>query len=77
MKIKRRIRAGSLLLAMVLSVSTLQPAYAAVTYMPDVTAEMSDASFWAEYHDGYMFVIGIGFVINYVSNTVFAFFGWF
>ena len=24
-----------------------------------------------------MFVIGIGFVINYVSNTVFAFFGWF
>ena len=21
--------------------------------MPDVTAEMSDASFWAEYHDGY------------------------
>ena len=46
MKIKRRIRAGSLLLAMVLSVSTLQPAYAAVTYMPDVTAEMSDATFW-------------------------------
>ena len=57
MKIKRRIRAGSLLLAMVLSVSTLQPAYAAVTYMPDVTAEMSDASFWAEYHDGYSDVI--------------------
>jgi hypothetical protein len=24
-----------------------------------------------------MFVIGIGVVINYVSNTVFAFFGWF
>ena len=45
--------------------------------MTDVTAEMSDATFWAEYHDGYMFVIGIGFVINYVSNTVVAFFGWF
>ena len=24
-----------------------------------------------------LFVIGIGVVINYVSNTVFAFFGWF
>ncbi|MBQ2412056.1 MAG: SH3 domain-containing protein [Anaerotignum sp.] len=57
MKLKRRIRIGSFLLAMVLSVSTLQPAYAAVTYMPDVTAEMSDASFWAEYHDGYSDVI--------------------
>ncbi|MBQ5708430.1 MAG: hypothetical protein IIV62_00540, partial [Anaerotignum sp.] len=57
MKLKRRIRIGSFLLAMVLSVSTLQPAYAAVTYMPDVTAEMSDASFWDEYHDGYSDVI--------------------
>ena len=47
----------SLLLTLALSVSMVQPALAAVTYMPDVTAEMSKASFWADYHDGYTDVI--------------------
>ena len=57
MKLKKQKRVCGILLSAILSVSTLQPAYAAVTYMPDVTAEMSDASFWAEYHDGYSDVI--------------------
>ena len=57
MNLKRRKRIGGVLLAMTFSVSVLQPAFAAVAYMPDVTAEMSKASFWAEYHDGYTDVI--------------------
>lgn len=44
-------------LAAVIAVSAVQPVSAAVSYMPDVTAEMSDASFWADYHDGYRDVI--------------------
>ena len=32
-------------------------ALAEVSYMPDVTAEMSQASFWAAYHTGYEDVI--------------------
>ena len=47
----------SLSLAVVLSASVAQPALAGVKYMPDVTAEMSQASFWAEYHDDYTDVI--------------------
>ena len=47
----------SLSLAAMLSVSMVQPALAAVSYMPDVTAEMSHASFWADYHEGYRDVI--------------------
>ena len=47
----------SLSLAVVLSASFVQPALAGVKYMPDVTAEMSDASFWADYHEGYRNVI--------------------
>ena len=47
----------SLSLAAMLSVSMVQPALAAVSYMPDVTAEMSHASFWADYHEGYQDVI--------------------
>ena len=47
----------SLSLAVVLSASFVQPALAGVKYMPDVTAEMSDASFWADYHEGYRDVI--------------------
>lgn len=54
---KRWKQIGGALLAMLLSVSTIQPAFAAVTYMPGVRAEMSDASFWADYHDGYQDVI--------------------
>ena len=54
---KKWKRTGGALLAMLLSVSTVQPAFAAVTYMPGVRAEMSDASFWADYHDGYADVI--------------------
>ena len=46
-----------LLLAMAMTFSTATPALAAVSYMPDVTAEMSDASFWADYHEGYRDVI--------------------
>ena len=45
----------SLMLA--LSVSLVQPALAGVKYMPDVTAEMSQASFWADYHEGYQDLI--------------------
>ena len=47
----------SLSLALVLSASMVQPALAGVKYMPDVTAEMSQASFWADYHEGYRDVI--------------------
>ena len=47
----------SLSLALALSVSMVQPALAGVTYMPDVTAEMSQASYWADYHKGYRDVI--------------------
>ena len=47
----------SLSLAAILSVSMVQPAFAGVKYMPDVTAEMSQASFWADYHEGYRDVI--------------------
>ena len=46
-----------LILALAMTFSTAQPALAAVSYMPDVTAEMSDASFWADYHEGYRDVI--------------------
>ena len=47
----------SLSLALVLSVSLVQPAMANIKYMPDVTPEMSQASFWADYHEGYRDVI--------------------
>lgn len=47
----------ALSLAMILSVSTAQPALAGISYMPDVTPEMSKASFWANYHEGYHDVI--------------------
>ena len=47
----------SLSLALALSVPMVQPALAGVTYMPDVTAEMSQASYWADYHKGYRDVI--------------------
>lgn len=50
-------RKCSLLLALVFSASLVQPALANVRYMPDVTAEMSDPSFWAAYHEGYHDVI--------------------
>lgn len=41
-----------LLLTLVISASLMQPALAAgVTYMPGVTAEMSDASYWAGLYD--------------------------
>ncbi|MBR6541717.1 MAG: SH3 domain-containing protein [Anaerotignum sp.] len=46
-----------LILSLAMTFSTAQPALAAVSYMPDVTAEMSDASFWADYHEGYRDVI--------------------
>ena len=47
------MRRGKKLLALVLSLMTalslVQPAFAAgITYMPDVTAEMSEASYWAD-----------------------------
>ena len=42
----------SALLALVLSLSLVQPALAAgVTYMPGVTADMSDAAYWADLRD--------------------------
>ena len=44
-------------LAMILSVSAAQSALAGISYMPDVTPEMSKASFWADYHEGYHDVI--------------------
>lgn len=47
----------SLSLALVLSVSLVQPAMANIKYMPDVTPEMSQASFWADYHEDYRDVI--------------------
>ena len=47
----------SLSLAVVLSATTVQPALAGVSYMPGVTAEMSKASFWADYHEGYKDII--------------------
>ena len=47
----------SLSLALGLSVSLVQPAMANIKYMPDVTPEMSQASFWADYHEGYRDVI--------------------
>lgn len=41
-----------ILLALALTFSLIQPALAAgVTYMPDVTAEMSDAGYWADLRD--------------------------
>lgn len=40
------------LLTLVTAVSLMQPALAVgVTYMPDVTAEMSDAAYWAKFSD--------------------------
>ena len=47
----------SLSLAVVLSATTVQPALAGVSYMPGVTAEMSKASFWEDYHEGYKDII--------------------
>ena len=44
-------------LAVVLSASLAQTALAAIKYMPDVTAQMSEESFWADYHKGYTDVI--------------------
>ena len=38
----------TLLLALTLLLSLSSPAFAAVSYMPDVTAEMSQADYWAE-----------------------------
>ena len=47
----------SLALSLALTFPMAQPALAAVSYMPDVTAEMTHASFWAEHHEGYRDVI--------------------
>ena len=42
-----------LLLVLAAAVCPLRPALAAgVTYMPDVTAEMSDAAYWADMQEG-------------------------
>ncbi|MDO4531589.1 MAG: S-layer homology domain-containing protein, partial [Bacillota bacterium] len=53
------LRKGKRMLSALLAFSMLaaQPAMAAVTYMPHVTAEMSEAAFWADYHEGYRDVI--------------------
>ena len=61
----------SLSLAAVLTLSTVQPAFAGVSYMPDVTAEMSQASFWADYHEGYQDVILTPEEIKAFNNDTF------
>ena len=40
------------LAALAITVSLVQPAHAGVYYPQDVTAEMSDAAYWAELHEG-------------------------
>ncbi|MBQ7103204.1 MAG: SH3 domain-containing protein [Anaerotignum sp.] len=55
--LQKHKRIPIVLLSLVLSAAQVQPALANVRYMPHVTAEMSDASFWADYHEGYRDVI--------------------
>ena len=50
--IRRPKKLICLLLTLLMAGSLMQPALAAgVTYMPDVTAEMSDAAYWAKLSD--------------------------